>query len=370
MKFFRVLLISMPLLITACGSHNGESELPDGNILTSEADLLKIVAFDTWTAVEISAPWSDCPIAKYALIEDFEEDLKQVPNDFIKIKVPLSECAVFSSVYTSAINELGAIEKVKGVADGSYYPSSDTVKTLLSQGKIKDVGSSMYPSLEQLADLSLDAIFLSPFQGSENKDLERLNTHLIWMSDYLESTPLGRAEWILLFGELFGKKDEAHSILNDVKENYRRISEMCSNAESHPTVIVEKPLSGIWYVPAGNSYIATMISDAGGIYPWNDTEGSGSIPLDESAVIDKGYNADIWLIKDIHNLTKQDLKLELPRSKAFKAFDNHTYYCNTVSTPYYNIIAFHPDRILKDYAVMFHPDIFNNNSLEFYSLLK
>lgn len=364
------LVLLLILTLSSCGAAEKNNYCVEGDTITSHADLLTLIDCGDWTSAEIRVPWQDSiPIAKYAVLHPGCSNVA-LPPDHILIKAPLKSSIVLSSVYTSALFELGCLESVRGVADGSYFLKEDTISKLIAQGKIVDIGSSMSPLIEKAIDAEPDAILLSPYSAGNNTGLEKLGVPMIWMADYLEHSPLGRAEWILLLGELYGKREEAADVFNKVRDNYLSYCDTVALDSKRPVVITEKPMSGTWYVPGGQSYIARMIADAGGCYPWEDSTEPGSIPLDEAAVIDKGADADLWLIKDTKPYSTESLIKELPRAGIFKPFPHNVFYCNTLSTPYYNVIAFHPDRVLKDMAVIFHPELFPGETLEFYELLK
>ena len=84
------------------------------------------------------------------------------------------------------------------------------------------------------------------------------------MSDYMEQTPLGRAEWIKFIGLLFGKKAVADSIFSATERNYSALKTMAGAVPERPEVISETMTNGVWYVPGGASYKAVMYADAGG----------------------------------------------------------------------------------------------------------
>lgn len=368
MRFSVIFAGIVSIILCGCrGSGKADSKIVlNGDTITSEAKYLRMVDCGEWTAVEITVPWNDSiPTGRYAIIHP-ETDRVDLPGGFTPIHAPVGRAVVFSSIYTAAIEELGRINSVKGVADAEYIPGEDSVAILLKEGKVADIGSSMAPLVEKVIDLEPDAVLLSPYAGVGSTGLERTGIPLIWMADYLETSPLGRSEWILLLGELFGENEKAQNIYKNSKETYNRIQKSASTGDYLPKVITEKPMSGVWYVPGGKSYIAKMIQDAGGSYVWADKDESGSISLDEAAVIDRGVDADIWLIKDIKPITASGLLKELPRAKGLAPYPEKVYACNTIETPYYRAIAFHPEIVLADIAAIFHPSLFPNHQFKFY----
>ena len=72
----------------------------------------------------------------------------------------------------------------------------------------------MKPDIERIIDLRADAILLSPFENSGGYGrLEQIGVPIIECADYMETSALGRAEWMKFYGLLYGKEHEADSYL-------------------------------------------------------------------------------------------------------------------------------------------------------------
>lgn len=346
-----IFLISL-IASEGCGSPKQKARDENGKVLTVEAKYLKLIDYGDYVLAEVITPWSGGkPLASY------------------KIDKPLEKSVVFSSVHTAAIDELGAIGCVAGVADASYFVPDDTVARLLAAGKMADVGSSMAPMVEKIIDLDCDGVLASAMEGGIDSRIANSGVPVIYLADYLEETPLARAEWIKLIGLLYGRREAADSVWLRVRQAYAEVCEKVSEVDRRPKVLTEKPYSGVWYVPGGKSYMAMMIADAGGDYVWADDENTGSLPLDEGAVIDRAADADIWLIKS-GELTVAGLLGEVPHARAFSAYPSNVYFCNTVEKPFFNSVAFHPERVLEEYARIFHPELFGDSTLTFFEKLR
>ncbi len=349
----KVLIFLMSLVASAgCSSPERKSDDSTGKILTVEAKYLRLVDHGDYVLAEVSTPWSGGkPLASY------------------KVDKPLERSVVFSSVHTAAIGELGRLGRVAGVADASYFVPTDTVARLLAAGRMADVGSSMAPVVEKIIDLDCDGVLVSAMEGGVEPRLENSGVPVIYLADYLEETPLARAEWIKFIGFLYGCPQAADSLWRQVRKSYAGLRDKVSGVKKRPKVLTEKPYSGVWYVPGGKSYMARMIADAGGAYAWADDTSVGSLPLDEGAVIDRAADADIWLIKS-GELTADGLLGEVPHARAFAAYPSNVYFCNTVEKPFFNSVAFHPERVLEEYATIFHPELFCDSELIFFEKLK
>jgi len=291
-----------------------------------------------------------------------------IPEECTAVRVPLERSVVYSSVHTSPLFELGAGEAITAVADGNYFAPSDTVSSLLSSGLIADIGSSSSPSIERILALEAEAVLLSPMQNGDNSALKRSGISVIPMADYMEQTPLARAEWIKLLGELYGKRQLADSIYNSVCSEYARISRIAQKCDC-PRVLTENITSGVWYVPGGKSYMARMLADAGADYPWSCNDNEGSLALDASAVLNQAADADIWLIRCFGTTpTLASIAKDNPVASHIKAFKNKSIYvCDTSKNNMFNDIAFHPERILRDFVIIFHPEAIDGAEPRYYN---
>ena len=249
---FKLLVLALAVILCACSRRQASSSVAGGTDMAPEAKYLTLIQQDDCVMAEVSTPWSGGkPIATY------------------RIDKPLERSVVFSSVHTAAIDELGAIGCVAGVADGAYFVPDDTVARLMANGRIADVGSSMSPMVEKIIDLDADAVLVSAMEGGAPAQLVQSGIPVIYLADYLEETPLARAEWIKFIGLLYGRGEAADSVWNNVRREYTLLRDRVANVGSRPVVLTEKPMSGVWYVPGGHSYMARLIADAGGKYPWD-----------------------------------------------------------------------------------------------------
>lgn len=357
--YFTTIIISILTLLAGSCSQTGSvrTQASDGDTLTHRAEMLTMIDHGTYIQADVADPWHDGRmIARYALVHRDSTIPGDLPDGVTVVRVPLDRSVVYASVHTAAINELGAIGRVTAVADGEWVSDSDPVKKLLAQGRVKDIGSSMSPLIETVIDLQPDAILLSPYESMNRGGIETAGAPLIEMADYMERSPLARAEWILLLGHLYGRAETAAEIYDSVAARYESLRATAAKATRRPRVLTELLTSGVWYVPGGQSYMARLIDDAGGDYLWADRSETGSIPLDEAAVIDRAADADIWLIKSGREISRDVIAADVPHAAAIKAWRDGLWMCNSLETPYYNDLAFHPERVLAEYISIFHPD--------------
>ncbi len=347
-------------LCGACSSGQREKEYAATDSvpsLTGYARLLKM--YDDAAGcvrVDIVNPWDTTSmLAKYLLVSGTDVPDSVAPG-YERLNVPLSRSLVYSGVHAGLRAELGAADAVAGVADGGYFTTEPFVSRIRG-GEIVDVGSSQSPSQELIVALKPDAVLASPFENAGYGVIDRLGILVIECADYMEDTPLGRAEWMRFFGRLYGKALEADSLFEGVRTRYERISASVSGEDQKPLVLTEMLTDGYWFVPGGNSYMARLIQDAGGRYPWANDRSRGSLQLDYSSVYARAADADVWLIRSFgHDLTRDDLQSVYLLNNQFKAFKtDNVWVANTAEVPLFEEFPFHPDLLLREYATIFHP---------------
>lgn len=320
--------------------------------------------------VDIADPWAEGRhLGRYALVHRDSVVPTDLPGAASVVRVPVDRAAVYSSVHTSAMAELDALAALVAVADFAYFPPADAVCALVKSGAVADLGASQNPSVETLAASGARIVMRSPMQGVTSPALPP-SVVPIECADYMEPSPIGRAEWIVLLGELFGKRHQAREIFEGVIDEYSRLAFKAKGATSdRPKLLVETETSGVWYVPAGGSYAARLYADAGADYPWADTSGTGSLALSLEEVASKAIDADVWLVRSYgYHTTPVTLKAMNPRYASFGALkEGAVYSCDTEK---YNVFAetsFHPERLLADYIAIFHPEVLPDYNCRYFT---
>ncbi len=351
------------------GSDN-TADVFEADTLTHHARYLTIADAGHGTVlVDIADPWSEGGfLGRYALVARDSVIPDWLGDEVSVIRTPVERAAVFSAVHTGGLEELGALGSVCGVADAEYFREGDSVKSLIAEGKIADLGPAESPSSEKIVASRTEVVLRSPMQGVTSAPLPR-DVVPLELADYLETSPIGRAEWILLLGELTGRRAEARSIFEGVIDEYSSlVFKAGGSAIPAPKVLTESEHSGVWYVPAGGSYMARMISDAGGRWPWADSEGSGSLALSLEKVAERALDADVWLLRTFGYTGSAKTLLDSDsRYGAFRPVkEGNVYGCDTSVKPLFNDIAFHPEYLLADYVAIFHPDVMPDYKLRYF----
>lgn len=295
------------------------------------------------------------------------------------VRTPVERSAVFIAPHCQLMYELGCQQAIRGVCDLDYINIPDVKKRAASAGNaaagnsIVDCGSSMAPDIERIIALKPEAILLSPFENSGGYGkLDKLHVPIIEAADYMESSPLGRAEWMKFYGMLF-KKDgnapktalaascepKADSLFAKIEKEYLKLKAEAAGYPKGLSILTERKTGNVWYVPGGKSTMGILLRDAHARYIFADDTHSGSLSMSPEQIIAKGNQVDVWAFKYFggNALTKQDLLAEYQGYQALKAFQTGTVYeTDTSCEPYFELTSFHPEILLREFIILSHPE--------------
>lgn len=354
---------ALSLLLPSCGGRNGNAPFISGDTLDIRyASYLQIVEREDYTVVNLRNPWDTLRVLHtYVLVpRDKAYEPDSLPKGTV-LQVPLQHSVIYTAVHCGLVDELGALDAVVGVCDARYIHLSE-VKERLANGQMIDLGNGMSPDVERMIDLQPDALLLSPFENSGGYGMvERLGVPIIECADYMETSALGRAEWVRFYGRLYGCAGRADSLFSVVEADYMRWKHKAQASTDRPTVFADLPVgTSAWYVSGGRSTIGRMYADAGARYLFAENNSSGSVPYSFETIYEKAHDADIWLIRyhSTHDYTYHSLANEHELYTRFEAYRNHGMYgCNTAYSRFYDEIPFHPERLLAEFVCIFHPEL-------------
>ena len=366
-----ILFLLILFILSGCGQ-NKKPTTGDGiKTAIKYAEGFTMTSYGDYTRIDILNPWdSTGTLHTYIAIPKDSPVPEQLPVGTV-LRIPLTNTVIYSSVHTGILQELGALEQIGGICD-LRYSNQPAILERCTAGKITDAGNSMNPDIEKIIDMNPDAILLSPFENSGYGPIEKTGIPLVECADYMETSPLGRAEWIKLFGFLYGKETAADSLFSRIEQEYTDLQKQAQNSSGTPSVFSEMKSGSAWYVPGGKSYMARIFADAGANYIWNRNQQSGSFPLSFEVVFDQAHDADFWLIKYYQDKDKtyNEIKKDYAPYANFKAFQKKNIYgCNTAKIPYYEEFPFHPERLLKDLIKIFHPELLPGYQPEYFTPL-
>ena len=319
------------------------------NVVVSEKDYGYLM--------EVICPWdTTLSLGKFALVKD---TTAAVGEGVTQVKVPVQSVVSFSATQWSVFLRLGEIDRVKGILEGRFVTDS-TMRTLLAEQKVYDIGTEAAADIERMIQIQPDILLYSPYFDGNQGGLNITGAVLFPFADYMENTPLGRAEWIRVIGMLIGCEDKANAWFDDIERRYNALSTLCAKVERRPTVFSDLAFNGQWYVAGGRSYIAKLFADAGADYIWKDNPSTASVPMDAESILAKAQHADYWRVINSNPfpMTYASLGKESPVYPLFDAFKNHQIIvCDILSTGYFEQSQCEPDLLLADFIHFFHPEL-------------
>ena len=442
------------LVLTACqGGKTTAGEAEEGDTLKMKyAKLLTIVKYGEkgtasldkdaedaeyqYAEVNVANPWkAGTLLHRYILIPKGKEGDETVARLALQrtsgmgcttdtVRTPVERSAVFIAPHCQLMYELGCQQAIRGVCDLNYINIPDVRKRAASAGKatagnasalnsIVDCGSSMAPDIERIIALKPEAILVSPFENSGGYGkLDKLHIPIIEAADYMESSPLGRAEWMKFYGMLFGKDKNisttaagkaseaavgkaseaavgkaseatagkaseatlpascelrADSLFAQIEKEYLDLKAEAGKLPKGLSILTERKTGNVWYVPGGQSTIGILLKDANARYIFSDDKHSGSLPMSPEQILAKGSQVDVWAFKYFGGapLSQVQLLQEYDGYKALAAFSRgNIYQVDTSTVPYFELTSFHPELLLREFIILAHGSRFGK--LRFY----
>lgn len=323
----------------------------------------KVFPYSTYTKIEVSNPWPNAnKTFTYILLKEGQKAPKNEEFDAV-VQTPVKKIVVTSTTHIPALEALGVENTLIGFPDTRYISSKKTRKNI-TDGRVKELGVNEAINTEVLLDLQPDLVVGFSI-NSGNKTYETIKNSgipVVYNGDWVEETPLGKAEWIKFFAPFFNKETEADSIFKSIETEYFSAKKIASVAVKRPTVFSGAMYKDVWYMPAGDSWAAQFLEDANTNYLWKETTGTGSVSLNFENVLEKAGEADLWIGTSQFTSYAQ-LEESNPHYTRFKAFQQKKSYTFSLTTgetggvEYYELAPSRPDLVLKDLIKIAHPEL-------------
>lgn len=292
----------------------------------------------------------------------------------ITIPVPVERIICTSTVDVAFLDFLGATDKIVALSNSAYVYNKK-VQERVAQGEIIDIGGNNTIDYEKALTTNADVALVYSIGDQEAyQKFNEMGVPAILLSDFMEKTPLGRAEWAVFIACLLGKEVQAQEKCAQIATKYQNLKVKAANYSYKPSVLTGAVYKGTWYVAGGKSLMATFIQDAGGRYLWAEDDNLSGVPLDFEAVYAKALDADRWI-----NMSNWTNKVQLAQSETkyedFKAFQEgqlYNYYKRATENGGVDIFEsaiVNPHLVLKDFVHIFHDDNIHSDSLYFYQKL-
>lgn len=281
------------------------------------------------------------------------------------VQIPTRRMAALSTTYMGQIALLRAEARLAGVKNPELV-QTESVKERLADGRILGLGSGAAVDVERLVRLEPDLV-MTFAMGDPTSDLhpaiERLRLPVVLNGEYLETTPLGRAEWIMFLAYFLDQEREAAEIFSTVEREYLRLSGLARAVRGpRPTVMGGSPYGDTWWVPGGDGYIGTLFRDAGGEYIFADKHETVSVALQFEAVLRRGAPAQVWIMD---NADPQQLAQQEPRIRHFASVQTGEIYSARARADYWESGLANPQVLLADTIRVLHPQLLPTHELQF-----
>lgn len=306
------------------------------------------------------------------------------------ISVPLKRVVCMSSSYVAFIDALGGTEIVKGVS-GADFISNAQIREGYASGMVKDVGYDTNLDYEAIAVLRPDVVMIYGVAGENaaiSGKLGEMGIKTMYIGDYTEQSPLGKAEWLIAFGELLGKREKAEEFFAGVRDSYTATLEkveqiytqhvmLSSSGRIRNTrVMLNAPWRDVWFVPGDRSYMVRLINDAGGEYVCAGEDTDVSRPISTETAFVYASKADAWLNPGGQANTLAELKAldarfaDVPSVRKGRVFNCNRRRTSAGGSDFWESGAVRPDLVLLDIASLLHPGHFPDHELYYYEVLE
>ncbi|MFK5878106.1 MAG: ABC transporter substrate-binding protein [Flavobacteriaceae bacterium] len=346
------------------------------NTLKQLAQGFEIKQFTNYIRLTIKSPYPNSESdLNYFLVND-KTDLSLFKSSDILIQIPVQQIVVTSTTHIPMLELLNVQNTLVGFPNTEYISSKKTRK-LIAKNKIQELGNDNSINTEILIDLQ-PTLVMAFAMSAGNKSLgtiEKAGIPVIYNGDWLEKTPLGRAEWIRVFGALYNLDEKADSIFKTIESQYNKAKEIASVSKRQHSILSGVMFKDVWNLPAGESFVAQFLKDANTNYLWKDTKGTGSLQLNFENVLDKAKDAEIWIAPG-HYTSKEQLLNASSHYIEFDAFNKNNIYTfankkgETGGVLYYELAPTRPDLVLKDIIKIVHPELMGDYEFTFFERMK
>src|SRR5690606_21116082 len=258
----------------------------------------EIYDYTDFKILKITQPWPGATTTSTYVLTN---DVSNIPDslaDLTKLQIPIQSIIVTSTTHIPSLVTLNETNSLKAFPRLDFI-SSEEVRTLIEQNKIQEIGDGMGMGInfELTVDIHPQVVVANGGNDSFEKyqQIQQAGIPVIYNGDWVEYTPLGKAEWIKLFGVLYDKEKEANAFFDEVVHAYNEAKSLVDTVENKPEVFSGAMFEDVWYAPQGDSWTSQIIADAGGEYLWADESGTGSLSMAFEQVFDDAQQVEYWI---------------------------------------------------------------------------
>lgn len=358
------LTIAAASLICSCNNSRNDAASESINLIAdytpTHASGFKIERIDGGksTILSVTSPWQGASTNDVSQLLIRRDD-EPVPAGFTGAIVNQSakRIVAMSSTNVAMLDAIDAIDAVAGVSGLRFINTPN-----LDSHKVTDVGNEADADYETIVALNPDLVLIYGIASPSVMEAKLSSLHIpyIYIGDYLEQSPLGKAEWIVAMGEITGSRDKAIARFKDTVERYNNLKESVDTLRRRPIVMLNAPYGESWFMPDADNYIVRLIEDAGGEYVYADNHTQRSVAVSDEESLMLASRSDIWLNPGQFT-TLDALCTSLPRFSNVKAVKSRRVFNNNLATTpaggndFFESGAVYPDRVLEDLIEIINP---------------
>jgi iron complex transport system substrate-binding protein len=314
-------------------------------------------------------------MSQYVLVQRGTEPPSGYDNT-LHIDIPVRSLVTMSSTYLPHLEQLNVLDTLVG-HDNFKHVNTPAVRERIAKGNLKEIGEGPNVNIELLMILEPDIIMthMDSSMYDTPPKLFEAGLRVVINASFNELTPLGRMEWIKFIAAFFNKEQEAEVIFKKTANAYEKLAANVRSVAIKPTVLLNAPYKGEWWIPGGQSYVATFMKDAGATYLWAEDPSQGSHILDFEVVYEKAVDADYWLNPGQWKSLKDGIAMD-ERFAQFQAFQQGNVYNNNArvneygGNDYWESGLARPELVLADLIKIFHPELMPEHEFVYYKQLK
>ncbi|MFW6369894.1 MAG: ABC transporter substrate-binding protein [Bacteroidota bacterium] len=373
------------LFFFSLGCKPNQTEKNSGNSKESSWDTIRslyaggfsILQNEEGYQLSVKDPWQGATGIEYQYKLVKNDSLLHKQDDIPSFKIPVKRVICMSTTHVGMLEAIDETVTIKGVS-GKKYIYNPELRSRANRGEIKDVGYDMGINYELMLSLKPDVIFIYGVAGENGPVINKMHAlglKPVFIAEYLEDSPLGRAEWLKFMSCFYDKLDTATRSFENISSTYQNLAEITRVISSSPVVITGLPWNDTWYASGGLSFISILIKDAGATYYWRDRKTRDAFPVDPETVIKNSNEIDFWInpgsAESLNYILQVDERLK--NVKAFsgkRVFNNNAKLSKNGGNDYWESGAVNPHLALKDLIQIFHPGLLGEPELYYYKKLQ
>lgn len=341
----------------------------------TEAQNFSISYHRSYQVLTVNQPSPGAAPERYVLVQCGapEPELSGELTGAQVISTPVASLFSGSTTQLVFLSELDDLDVLTGVANVSFISDPDVVDYVKSHD-VPAYASGDLIDTEQVLAASPSALITDGTENEAYPALRRGGVPVVSGADFIEATPLGRAEWIKMIAALTRSEERAGALFGGLRTRYRELAASVAGAPP-AQLLTGSMFQGVWSMPTGGSYAGRLLTDAGGTWPWQGDQGTAALQLSLEDILARGADAPIWLVIDNQWTTTADVLAADPRYRSIRALtDGQVWNANNAMGPgggnnYFELGVARPDLILGDLIAILHPGTETGHEFVFYRRL-